>query len=216
MSTTIVPLPRTSRNRLAKQVLWVLMAIGFLSVLILTEYPYFGHPNPNRTRVLGEKLAFLPHALAGTLALLIGPFQFSTRLRQRNLSLHRILGKVYVGAVVLSASTSLLISHHLDIVDQPETYIFWETVAQAGLWLLATLAAWITARNRHIATHRQWMIRSYTITFVFVTSRIPMPLPIIQRMSDTGFTIFLFLLLIVSVIAPDIYFSWHELTRRRT
>jgi uncharacterized membrane protein len=188
------------------------MAIGFLSVLLLTEYPYFGHANPNRARVLGEKLAFLPHALAGTIALLIGPFQFSTRLRQRNLGLHRILGKVYVGAVVLSALTSLIISHHLDIVDQPETYIFWETVAQAGLWLLATLAAWITARNHHIAAHRQWMIRSYTITFVFVSSRIPMPLPVIQHMSDTGFTIFLFLLLIVSVISPDIYFSWRELT----
>jgi uncharacterized membrane protein len=216
MSTTTTPLPRTSRDRLAKKVLWILMAVGFLSVLVLTEYPYFAHPNPNRSRVLGERLAFFPHAIAGLTALLIGPFQFSTRLRQRNLARHRMLGKIYVGAVVLSAVTSLIISHHLDVVDQPETYIFWETVAQAGLWLLTTLAAWITARNRHIATHRQWMIRSYTITFVFVTSRIPMPLPIVQHMSDPAFVILLFLLLIVSVIAPDIYFSWHELTHRRS
>jgi uncharacterized membrane protein len=192
------------------------MALGLLSVLILTEYPYFAHPNPNRDRVFSEKLAFLPHALAGLTALIIGPFQFSTRLRQGNLARHRILGKTYVIAVILSALTALIISHHLDKVDQPETYIFWETVAQAGLWLITTLAAFITARNRHIAAHRQWMIRSYIITFVFVTSRIPEPWPIVQHMSDAGFTIFLFLLLIASIIAPDIYFSWKELTRPRS
>jgi hypothetical protein len=58
------------------------MGITTLIVLALVEYPYFGHPNPNRARVLGEKLIFLPHALGGVIALLIGPFQFSTRLRQ--------------------------------------------------------------------------------------------------------------------------------------
>jgi len=210
------PAPPARRKSLAKPALWLLMALGFLSVLILTEYPYFGHPNPNRARVLSEKLAFLPHALAGLTALLIGPFQFSTRLRQRNLTLHRILGKVYVGAVILAAPTALIISWHLDKVDQPETYIFAETCAQAGLWLITTIAAFITARNRHIATHRQWMIRSYTITFFFVASRIPMPLPVVQHMTDAAFTIYLFLLLIASLILPDIYFSWRELTTRRT
>jgi hypothetical protein len=32
---------------------------------------------------------------------------------------------------------------------------------------------------------------------------------------DLAFTIYLFLLLIASVVLPDIYFSWHELTTRR-
>lgn len=214
-TSAVTPAPPTRRAGYSKLILWTLMALGLLSVLIFTEYPYFVHPNPNRDRVFGEKLAFLPHALAGLIALAIGPFQFSTRLRQRNLALHRILGKTYVIAVILSALTSLIISHHLDKVDQPETYIFWETVAQASLWLITTIAAFITARNRHIATHRQWMIRSYAITFVFVTSRIPTPIPAVQHMSDAGFTIFLFMLLIASVIAPDIYFSWKELTRPR-
>ena len=214
MSTVSTPILRPTRS-LAKPALWIVMGLALLSVLVLTEYPYFAHPNPNRTRVLSEKLAFFPHALAGLTALCIGPFQFSTRLRKRRLGLHRILGKVYIGSVVLSALTSLIISRHLDIVDQPESWIFAETSAQAGLWLLTTLAAFLTARNRHIAVHRQWMIRSYVITFVFVTSRIPMPLPAIQHMSDPAFTIFLFLLLIASIILPDVYFNWKELTTRR-
>jgi uncharacterized membrane protein len=197
----------------AKTTLWVLMGITTLIVLALVEYPYFGHPNPNRARVLGEKLIFLPHALGGVIALLIGPFQFSTHLRQRNLRLHRILGKVYVGSVIVAACTSFMISHHLDVVDQPETYIFFETCVQGGFWLLATLAAFITARNRHIAVHRQWMIRSYTFTFIFVSSRLP--IPALNRLSDGAFVIFLFMLVAVSLILPDLYFSWRELTHRR-
>ena len=211
MSSASTPLPRP--RSYAKTTLWTLMAITTILVLALVEYPYFGHPNPSRARVLGEKLAFLPHAVCGVIALLIGPFQFSTRRRQRNLSLHRILGKVYVGSVVVAACSALIISHHLDVVDQPETYIFWETCLQAGFWLLATLAAFITARNRHIAVHRQWMIRSYTFTFIFVSSRIP--IPALVRLSDAQFVIFLFVLVAVSLILPDVYFSWRELTRRR-
>jgi len=97
--------------------------------------------------------------------------------------------------------------------DRPEIYIFWETCVQAGFWLLATLAAFITARNRHIAVHRQWMIRSYTFTFIFVSSRIP--IPALVRLSDAAFVIFLFMLVAVSLVLPDLYFSWRELTHRR-
>jgi uncharacterized membrane protein len=208
------PAAPARRKSLVKAALWVLMGIATLVVVALVEYPYFGHPNPNRARVLNEKLIFLPHAVCGLVALLIGPFQFSTRLRQRNLRLHRILGKVYVGSVVIAACSAIVISHHLDIVDQPETYIFFETCVQAGFWLLATVAAFITVRNRNIAVHRQWMIRSYTFTFIFVSSRLP--IPALVRLSDAGFVIFLFILVAVSLIVPDIYFSWRELTTRRT
>ena len=39
----------------------------------------------------------LPHGIAGALALLLGPLQFSQRLRKRFLPRHRIAGRVYVG-----------------------------------------------------------------------------------------------------------------------
>jgi hypothetical protein len=71
----------------------------------------------------------------------------------------------------------------------------------------------ITARNPHIAVNRQWMIRSYTFTFIFVSSRLPIPAP--TRLSDAQFVIFLFMLVAVSLILPDLYFSWRELTHRR-
>ena len=43
---------------------------------------------------------------------------------------------------------------------------------QAAAWIVCTTAAFITARNRQFAQHRQWMIRSYAVTFTFVSSRV--------------------------------------------
>jgi heme/copper-type cytochrome/quinol oxidase subunit 3 len=41
----------------------------------------------------------LLHITSGMLALLIGPWQFSRRIRQRYIQLHRVSGRVYVIAV---------------------------------------------------------------------------------------------------------------------
>jgi uncharacterized membrane protein len=201
------------RANYVKTILWVLMALAFVSVLVLLEYPYMSHPNPGRDRLFSEKLALIPHVLTGLIALVIGPVQFSVRLRQRNLALHRILGKIYVGSIVVSSFSSIIIGWHFGEV---RPYGFCETICQAGLWLLTTLAAFITARNRHIAAHRQWMIRSYALTFLFVTSRLVALLPVVQQLSHAGFVIYLFVLLIATVILPDFYFNWKELTVRRT
>jgi len=45
----------------------------------------------------------VPHAVAGTCALLLAPLQFSERLRKRYTTAHHIVGRVYViGALVLA------------------------------------------------------------------------------------------------------------------
>jgi hypothetical protein len=46
----------------------------------------------------------------------------------------------------------------------------------AGLLLFTTLRAYAAARRRDIATHRQWMVRSYALVFAAVTLRIELPL----------------------------------------
>ena len=48
--------------------------------------------------------------------------------------------------------------------------------ALAALLLFTTLRAYAAARRRDIATHRQWMVRSYALIFAAVTLRIELPL----------------------------------------
>src|SRR5450756_2128838 len=43
MSTVSTPILRPTRS-LAKPALWIVMGLALLSVLVLTEYPYFAHP----------------------------------------------------------------------------------------------------------------------------------------------------------------------------
>jgi hypothetical protein len=97
-----------------------------------------------------------------TIALLTGPWQFWTGLRQRNLAVHRWTGRLFLlgvgmgvtGAVGLSATT---------------TYGWGFAVGLMGLasaWLVTTSMAYYTI------LHKEWMIRAYVVTFAFVTFRI--------------------------------------------
>jgi uncharacterized membrane protein len=129
-----------------------------LSVLFTVEVPLFSSSSPHRQHLLAQNSILIPHVVSGLAAFLIGPFQFSNRLRQRNLRLHRILGKAYVIAIFTSVPSALLLGNALP------TPLLIAADSQAILWFICTAAAFVTARNRHIAQHRVWMIRSYSVT----------------------------------------------------
>jgi hypothetical protein len=84
------------------------------------------------------------------------------------------------------------------------------TLVQAGAWVVCTLAALLTARNRHIMQHRQWMVRSYAMTFTFMTMRLLNPWPRFWNLSDSGFVITIIPVTFLSMFVPDIAFSWRE------
>ena len=52
----------------------------------------------------------IPHGLAGLTVLLIGPFQFSSRFRQRHPRIHRIMGRFYLGAIAVSAPMGMYLA----------------------------------------------------------------------------------------------------------
>jgi len=53
----------------------------------------------------------LPHGLAGACVLLLGPMQFSDRLRQRFARLHRVVGRFYIAGVFTAAPLGFYIQH---------------------------------------------------------------------------------------------------------
>jgi uncharacterized membrane protein len=149
----------------------------------------------------------IPHIIAGTLALVIGPFQFSTRLRQKSLQLHRVLGRVYVYSVFVAVPLALVVAW--------PSGLFIGTAVQASAWFVTTLAALLTARNRHIQAHRQWMIRSYAVTFTFVTLRVLSPWPAYMAIPDDKYASVIIIVTMLSVCLPDIAFNRRELTTKR-
>jgi hypothetical protein len=191
------------------RLIWAAIGAMALFVLIAVEVPLFRSSSPHREHLLTQSVFLIPHAVSGSAAFLTGPLQFSTRLRRANLRLHRILGKAYVIAVFISVPCALLLGNAL-----PNPLII-AADSQAVLWFICTLAAFVTARNRQVAQHRVWMIRSYSVTLVFFTSRVLIPIPAYGNMSPTGIATSLFILQLSALMVPEIALHWSALTTRR-
>jgi uncharacterized membrane protein len=212
MSTATTPLarPRASRN-LGKHLLWYAFGLAGISVLYYTDYPIIAHPHDAYTqKLIFDRFLLIPHAFFGVLATALGPFQFSTRFRQKHLSIHRLMGKIYVISIAITAPMALILGQRGFTF--PMRFM---GVVQPVLWFACTAAAFITARNRQITVHRQWMIRSYAFTLNFIFSRFLNFIPAYNNMSETGLAMTLALLTTCYFFIPDIVFSWRELTHRR-
>lgn len=116
--------------------------------------------------------AFYTHIFLGGLALLTGFSQFYKRLRVKRLALHRTLGKIYIGAVLLSGIAGLSIAFFATGGIIPALGF----AGLAILWLYTTSNAYTSIKKIDIDAHQRWMIRSYALCFAAVTLRLYLPL----------------------------------------
>jgi uncharacterized membrane protein len=113
--------------------------------------------------------AFYVHIVTGSIVLIAGVLQLSTRLRLRFPALHRSLGKTYVLVVLLCAAPSGLVMAF---------YANGGFAAGSAFGILAILWWYFTWRGLHFARkkewhiHREFMLRSFTLTFSAVTLRL--------------------------------------------
>ena len=110
-------------------------------------------------------LLFVVHALSGSVALLCAPLQFNRRLRTKNRNLHRVIGHTYVWAIWISSVGGLWSALFFNV--NIAAKLAFGTLAI--LWFSTTTIAYLHIRNRKIREHRDWMIRSFALSFFFVT-----------------------------------------------
>ena len=200
----------TSRTRF-KTLLWISLGLITLfvfitsEVLLVTDFPMY---HAYRLQVIADRHLLIPHTLAGTFALLAGPLQFSSRFRQRHLQIHRVIGRLYLLAVFVGAFTGIALAWGR--TGLPGTSM------QAAAWIVCTTAAVVTARNRQIIQHRQWMARSYAVTFTFVSSRVLNLWPRYWgHLGDSLSAVGVIAFTLASLLIVDLGLNWHELTNRR-
>ncbi|MFN3242534.1 MAG: DUF2306 domain-containing protein [Planctomycetota bacterium] len=114
------------------------------------------------------------HFVTGGLALIVGIWGFRRDVLVRRRGLHRALGKVYVGSVLLGGLSGAAMA----------CFAMGGAVPRVGFgllalgWLGTTAAGWRAihgSRNqggRDVAAHRRWMVRSYALTCAAITLRI--------------------------------------------
>lgn len=130
------------------------------------------HPEIARSFLLHKTGIYL-HIFSSILALSLGPFQFSTKLRKAKPAIHRFIGRIYLAiGVALGGLSGLYMSQ----------FAYGGLVAKLGFaglaiaWLISGLKAYSAIRSGNVIAHRQWMIRNFALTFAAVTLRLYIPI----------------------------------------
>lgn len=169
---------------------WIVFV--FLSLLV-SLYPikYFfsaknvGLLSSKSAELLADQfwnIGFFGHITFGGIALLIGWVQFRSKLRLKNIKLHRNIGKLYIIAVFISALCGIYIGF----------YATGGIITKLGftslglVWFISTYLGYKQIKNGNIKSHQIFMIYSYAACFAAVTLRIW--LPILMIFIDDFFT----------------------------
>jgi uncharacterized membrane protein len=115
-----------------------------------------------------HQVAICAHIFFSAVALLLGPFQFSSNLRNNHLQLHRYLGRTYLLSVLFGGISGLVMAQ----------YAFGGLTSELGFgflslaWLFSGFQAYVAIRKKDITNHRRWMIINFSLTFSAVTLRV--------------------------------------------
>jgi len=198
-----------SRRDSAKWAFFALMALCTLLVIFVDERFLLLPRDPEWVHIQNFRWLLLVHGPLGAVALLLGPFQFSDTLRRQRPRLHRWTGRIYVGAIAVSAPIAGYIGTHFE-----RKSILFEQYFQAGGWFLTTAVALICVLRRNIPAHRAWMMKSYAFCLVFVLSRVPDAIPGF-KWTDQLLADVLWALVFAALLVPDLILTTRELWRRR-
>lgn len=213
MATAVAPLQRSFWLR-PKYLLFAFTGIMLAYVLFHNE-SFLIHPNdPVWHHYQPFKWWLLPHGLAGACALLLGPMQFSDRLRQRFTKLHRIVGRIYVGGVFVAGPLGLYIQFFNERVGGPRSFSVAAGV-QATLWMLTTGIALALILKGKVQQHRQWMTRSFAVALIFLEVRVIAGVTRWETLGTPAIETIVWGCIAFSVVAADIVLQLQELRRSR-
>jgi len=212
MATISQPMPARLRLR-AKVLLFAFVGLMMAYVLYHNESFLIHRGDPVWSHYQPFKWWLLPHGLAGCCALLLGPLQFSDRLRQRYLKFHRVVGWIYVSGAMVLAPLGTYIQYFEERMGEARSFTL-AAAADAALLLLTTSIALWFILHRQITQHRQWMTRSYAVALIFLEVRVIGGLTGWDATSK-GSEIIVWMCVIFAVPLADIVLQWQDFRHKK-
>lgn len=182
----------------AKHVFFAAFGLTTLFVFYLYETPFLDPHSPVWRHVEPVKWLLLPHGLAGAVALLLAPFQFSARLRRRLPRMHRVFGRLYVAGAFISAPLAVPVA----VILGPPALVMAAAIQSCG-WVLTTALGLYAVRSGDIRQHREWMTRSYPFAMVFVFARAILAIPSVRAMGEPAFVSVVWSLIALACFVPS-------------
>lgn len=165
-----------------KEILRILQGIVILSLSIYFIYHtlhFFRFTKEDLGKYFDIRWILILHISGGAIALLIGPFQLWEKFRTKRWRLHRVLGFIYLLAILVSSTCAIYLSVTTAFqVNNPYAFSLHIWI---GVWVVSTFIAYYAAIKRKFLLHQEWMTRSYIATVAFVLSALILRLPQVQR-----------------------------------
>lgn len=157
-------------------------------------------------------LSVIAHAAGGTAMLFVGAAALYIGLARTAFRFHKIAGYFYLSGGALGAGSGLALSI-LNPHPLPGAAI--ATGLLATVWLTTAAMALRAALNRRFDSHRQWMIRSYVLTWTFVFCRIVMNSPFGKTFDPAMIVATIWATWITPLILCEIALQWSAGARRQ-
>jgi len=156
--------------------------IGFaglaaITFIVIAAFPYvamLGSEDRARQTLQDFQFQYWPrrgwlliHIAGGLVALLTGPVQLWLGLHDVKMHVHRKLGLIYIAGMAIGSVGAVGLALKTDGGLIFGSGLFFLAVA----WVTTTSLAYVAIRKGLIDQHREWTIRSYVVTFAFVTFR---------------------------------------------
>lgn len=204
------PLPARNTTIVSRDARWsailVLAALaGYLVWVKLALYVHFTPGSYRRYWPVRWWLAF--HILGGVLALAIGPLQLTAALRRRSLRLHRILGRIYLGSIAVGSVGAM----YMALFHARGGFAVALTILDV-VWAGAAAMALLAIRYRQIDAHREWMSRSYVLTYAFVVHRVLLRSALLHKLGPEEAAADLWLCWVAPLIVTEFARHWRRLT----
>ncbi|MES1220876.1 MAG: DUF2306 domain-containing protein [Bacteroidota bacterium] len=159
----------SSSKRIIPVLLWSLVIVAGAYFVFKYIPHYFIFTEQSYTTYLWPRHNWLfLHVMCGLVATVIGPFHFIQQIRKKNIGVHRLLGRIYLISILFGAPAGF----YMALISQVN-YVY--TVGLCGLafvWFFTSLMAYISIRRHNTLLHREWMLRSYVVTFAFTLFRL--------------------------------------------
>ena len=149
------------------KILLTLAALAAVFFFIGAAVPYFLSSSYGPPEYAPRRGWLLVHIFGGMIALLTGPVQLWLGLADRGMAWHRKMGIGYITGVAIGSIGAFYLATHTDF-----GWVFGAGLFGLGVaWVTTTTLAFLAIKRSLIDQHKEWMIRSYVVTFAFVTFR---------------------------------------------
>ncbi len=147
--------------------LLIVALLGALAFVSLSALKYFTLDPQVFGFYWPRRFWLLAHISGGIVGLLVGPGQLWLGLKRRRLKLHRQLGITYMASMAVSSIAAFYLAAHTNL-----GWVFGAGLSGLGVaWFVTTSLAFVAIRRGLLLQHQEWMIRSYVVTFGFVSFR---------------------------------------------